>query len=104
MVPKFWKEIGYEPCTTFWQDFTIADAFGLSAIIDTYKRGREYAKTDYKALTELVMVLNHKIWQHYYLENERVSMLYDELWRELHDWSLDYLKDEELSYYLRTLD
>ena len=29
---------GYETFTTFWQDFTIADRFGVSAIKDTFKR------------------------------------------------------------------
>ena len=29
---------GYEPITTFWQDFSIADKFGIAAIEDTYRR------------------------------------------------------------------
>ena len=28
---------GYEPITTFWQDFSIADKFGNNAIADTYR-------------------------------------------------------------------
>jgi len=28
----------YEFKTTFWMDFTIADAFGLDAVRDTFKR------------------------------------------------------------------
>ena len=34
-------ELGYEVFTTFWDDFTIADSFGISAIKDTYKRAFE---------------------------------------------------------------
>ena len=32
------NEYGYEPITTFWDDFSIADVFGASAVKDTYKR------------------------------------------------------------------
>ena len=56
---------GYHPITTFYQDFSIADAFGESAIRDTYNRSFNVWKNNYKYLTELVMVLNWKIWEHY---------------------------------------
>ncbi len=35
---EFMRENGYELQTTFWEDFSIADRFGLSAIQDTFKR------------------------------------------------------------------
>ena len=38
---KAMEEIGYKPITTFWDDFSIADRFGISAIKDTYKRAFE---------------------------------------------------------------
>ena len=72
---------GYKQITTFFQDFSIADAFGVRAIKDTYKRGLEYAKTDYKVLTEFVMVLNWKIWEHYE-DNEAIARVYNDLWQE----------------------
>lgn len=53
---------GYKPITTFWDDFSIADNFGIDAVCDTYNRAFQEWKTDYKYLTELVMVLNWKIW------------------------------------------
>lgn len=59
------RENGYELQTTFWEDFSIADRFGLSAIQDTFKRAFEEWKNNYKYLTELILVLNHKIWQYY---------------------------------------
>ena len=31
-------ENGYQPKTTFWMDFSIADKFGIAAIKDTYNR------------------------------------------------------------------
>ena len=32
---------GYEPMTTFYEDFSIADKFGVEAIKDTYKAAFE---------------------------------------------------------------
>lgn len=57
---EFMRENGYELQTTFWEDFSIADRFGLSAIQDTFKRAFEEWKNNYKYLTELILVLNHK--------------------------------------------
>ena len=66
---------GYELTTTFWEDFTIADRFGLNAVKDTYKRAFDNWHSNYVYLTELVIVLNHKIWQHYYDKSPRVQAL-----------------------------
>ena len=38
MSNPMFKMIGYEEKTTFWDDFSIADAFGMVAIKDTYRR------------------------------------------------------------------
>ena len=38
---------GYEPITTFWQDFSIADKFGDKAIADTYRRAKSEWKDTY---------------------------------------------------------
>ena len=35
---EFMKENGNEVNTTFWEDFSIAERFGLSAIQDTFNR------------------------------------------------------------------
>ena len=35
---EFMKENGNEVKTTFWEDFSIAERFGLSAIQDTFDR------------------------------------------------------------------
>lgn len=96
--------VGYEPKTTFWGDFTIADAFGIDAIKDTYKRAFNEWKDNYIYLTELVMVLNHKIWEHYRGGKELYAKLYNDLWSEAQSYGYDTLKDEELTYFWRTLD
>ena len=90
--------------STFWQDFSIADMFGLHAIQDTYNRAFGEWKTNYKMLTELVVVLNHKIWQHHQLGNVEASKLYDRLWKEADAWGSEHLKGEELEHFLYVLD
>jgi len=95
---------GYTPITTFWEDFSIADRFGTSAVRDTYSRAFRDWKGNYKYLTELVMVLNHKIWEHYYAGDEALSRLYDSLWKKVDEYCMDHLKDDELQYYFETTD
>lgn len=96
-------DTGYKPKTTFWQDFTIADAFGEKAVKDTYKRAFKEWKSNIEYLTELVMVLNWKIWQLAPI-NESLARVYEELWGEADQYCMDNLKGEELKYFLRTTD
>ena len=89
--------------TTFWMDFSIADAFGIDAIQDTYNRAFEEWKSDYRYLTDLVLVLNHKIWQ-WHEKNDEYAVLYDKLWWEARTYAVDNLKGEEFEYYYRLTD
>lgn len=98
------KELtGYEPMTTFYEDFSIADKFGIEAIVETYKNAFNSWKHDYKYITELVLVLNWKIWR-WHETNDMYARLYNELWRELDQWCIDNLNGEELEYYYATTD
>ena len=90
--------------TTFWRDFRIADAFGVSAIKDTYKRAFKEWKSDYRYLTDLVMVLNYSCWYWYDNGNQELSDIYSDLYYKTHDYALDHLKGDELRYYLETTD
>lgn len=104
-IPSVWVETGYKPLTTLWNDFSIADAFGLQAIKETYTSGLDYAKNDYKNMTELVLVLNHKCWQHYEKDNDK-SMLYSDLYYAAQDAFFDLYRDNQdaCEYYYRTTD
>lgn len=95
------EETGYKPITTFYQDFSIADAFGVDAIKDTYNRAFNEWKENYKYLTELVMVLNEKIYEHY-KSNNMYARLYNELWMEADKYAVESLKDEEADYFYKT--
>lgn len=87
----------------FWQDFTIADAFGVSAIKDTYKRAFDEWKDDVKYYASFVMTLNHKIWQ-WYGKNEEIARVYDDLWRKADEYGREHFKGEDASYYFEFLD
>ena len=95
---------GYKQKTTFFfQDFSIADNFGVEAIRNTYKRAFKEWKDNYEYLTELVMVLNWKIWEHYE-SNDKYAEVYNELWKEADLWACENLKGEALEYFYRTTD
>ena len=106
MEIKVWnieEMTGYKPITTFYEDFSIADKFGKNAVIKTYHRAFKDWKKNYKYITELVMVLNWKIYEHYESNNE-LAEIYNDLWEKLDLWAQDNLKGEELSYYYKTTD
>ena len=106
IVTSVWnieETTGYKPITTFWGDFSIAEKFGVKAVNDTFKRAFEEWKDNYKFLTELVMVLNHKIWQ-WYEKNDELARVYNALWEEADNYGCENLKGEELDYFYETLD
>lgn len=97
------KLLDYECKTTFWMDFSIADRFGIAAVRDTFRRAFREWKENTVYLTELVMVLNHKIWQHYE-RNERLAEVYNDLWEQASTYAETNLTGEDLDYYFRTTD
>lgn len=58
---------------------------------------------NYIYLTELVLVLNHKIW-HWYELDEPTARVYNELWHNAARFAEDNLKGDELQYYYKTTD
>ena len=92
--------------TTFTQDFAIAEAYGISAIKDTYNRAFTGWKHAYKYLTELAMTLNHRIHHWYYKagEDDERTILYNDLWNRLMDWCRANLKGDQLQFFEAVLD
>lgn len=95
---------GYETKTTFWDDFTIADAYGESAIKDTYERAFESWKDNVEFVTELVLVLNWKCWDFYYKGKSKLSDLYSKLYYKAHHWCCSHLKGDDFDYYFSIVD
>ncbi len=101
--------------TTFWSDFSIADHFGFSAVKDTFRRAFGEWKDEYHYLTDLVLVLNQKLWYHYEeaqmakangkatraAVEEAYTELYDALWRQADEYACEHLEGEAASYYFR---
>lgn len=98
---------GYTSQTTFWDDFMIAEKFGIDSVRDTYNRAMRAWSDNYIYLTELVMVLNWNIW--YWngagtKKAEELTEIYNELWEKADEYALDHLTGDELQYFLRTMD
>lgn len=93
---------GYIPFTTFWQDLSIAERFGSRAIRETYRMVKKEWSGDYKYWTELVLVLNHKIWD-WYEKDDNIARTYNDLWKDADALTEDW-EGEKLAYYLRTTD
>lgn len=49
---EFMQETGYDLITTFWEDFSIADKYGIAGVKDTYRRAFNEWKDDYKFFTK----------------------------------------------------
>ena len=95
---------GYTQRTTFWDDFTIAEKFGVSAIKDTYKNAFNSWKTDVVFITELVLVLN---WKMLYMDERHMtekSVMYYKCWVELSNWCERHLEAGAYEYFLNVTD
>ena len=95
---------GYTQRTTFWDDFTIAERFGLPAIKDTYKNAFNSWKTDVVFITELVLVLN---WKMLYMDERHMtekSVMYYKCWVESSNWCERHLEAGAYEYFLNVID
>jgi len=97
------EEYSIELTTTFGNDFDIAESFGMDAIRDTFNRAFAEWKSDYRYLTELVLILNWKTAQHY-KTNRAMAELYNELWEKADGYAVDNLTGDELAYFYRITD
>ena len=106
MTFREWQkaEFGYDCITTFWEDFAIADRFGIKAIKSTFKQVFKEWKHDYRYLTELVIVLNHRSWMHYHKGNNMLSKEYSDIYKIANSYAKENLKGEELEYFYKITD
>ena len=97
------KEFNYKFETTFWEEFSIADQYGPEGVLEHYNLVFDQWKDNLMYLTELVLVLNWKIYQWYQVDDP-LGMTYDELWKRTDGFAMDTLKGEYLHKYLSVLD
>lgn len=92
---------------TFLMDFDIADHFGIPAIKDTYERCLKEWKGNIKAIAEMYICLNMRLWFWYEKGNETLARVYDDLYYKLRDYvygdDTPYNK-EELNVFYRMTD
>lgn len=94
---------GYEMQTTFYEDFCIADAFGIEAVKDTFENAFKNWKTNYIYLTELAIVMSNNSIAHYDT-NKELSKVYTNLYYRVDQYCMDNLKNDALDFYLKTTD
>lgn len=93
--PAFFEEYQeWRESTTFWNDFSIADGFGIEAVKDTFERAFKEWKSNARYLCELTCVLNHKCWQHYESGNRELSTFYGDKFHQC----MDYAGSEEAGF------
>jgi len=97
------RELGIIMKTTFWEDFTLADKFGISGIEGTYQLAFNEWQSDVSYLKELILVLNHKIWQHHETLPD-IAQLYHQKYDEAYQWAKENLNDEDLQVLFAYLD
>lgn len=94
---------GYEMTTTWVSDFAIANAFGESAVRDTYKKAKKLYKGNVIFLAELEVALNLHLWDLYNKQNP-LAVVYDELWRELHEENMETFEGDDFTTYFNIVD
>lgn len=97
------KMLDYKFESTFWEEFSIAEDYGKDAVKEHYDLVFSQWKDNIKFLTELVLVLNIKIFIWYGVD-DTIGKMYDQLWKETDGYAIDTLKGDDLHYYLSTLD
>lgn len=93
----------YNPRTTFYTDFRIAERFGKAAIADTFKRAFREWRHNIVYLTELAMVVNDRCW--HYQNNDILCELYADMYYKCRDYAYGgNFAEHEVTYYFRCTD
>ena len=87
------KMLDYKFDSTFWEEFSIAEEYGADGVKEHYDLVFEQWKDNLKFLTELVLVLNIKIFIWYGVDDS-IGKMYDQLWKETDGYALETLKGD----------
>lgn len=96
----------YKRKTTFMSDFSIAEWYSKSALVDTLKRAVSEWKDNIEYMAEMILVLNSKSWEMDSRLHDGWCRLYSELYYAFKDFYFDYFKgnDEAMQYYYDYID
>lgn len=84
--------------TNYWNIFTTAESFGSSEIEKTFESNFKVCRNDYLSLSEFLMVLNCKIWQHHTANNRMLTKLYSLMWESVKKYAKLNFEKEEYDY------
>lgn len=96
----------YKRKTTFYSDLSIAEWYGAKDVIDTYRRVMKEWLGNIEYITEFVLCLNWKCWEHHGKNNMAMSQIYSELYYKSVDEVLEHYKGNRkaLDYYYEVTD
>jgi len=97
-------ECGYQRKTTFYNDLSIAECYGVKGIRETYDNVVRNWLNDVVYFTEFVMALNWKSWCWDSRGDDEFTLLYIELYEKAAALAYETFKDEDLTYFVRTID
>lgn len=95
------SECGKERKTTFMSDLSTGEWFGLNGVFDTVKNAVSSWKDDEEYMTEFVLCLNWKAWEHDARKNTNWAKFWSVMYEQVRDLMYDYYEgDEKKTRYL----
>ena len=96
----------YRRRTTFYEDLSIAEYYGEANVKDTYNRVMKEWLDNIEYITEFVLCLNWKCWEHHDRDNHGLAVLYHDLYYKAVDEVMEHYKNDQkaLLYYYEITD
>ncbi len=101
---EIYKKTGYRIFTTFYEDFSIADAFGTKGILETYQRAKREWKHDYKYMSEMALIIGMKISEWSVKRNMDYVNAYCEVIEDLRGYIFRNFTYKQLDYFYGVVD
>lgn len=89
---------GYKPHTNFYVRFSMAEPYGITALADVYNTLSTKNANSVVNMTELVLVLQWKIYEHYD-NNKILTKFYQSMWEIADKWCRENLQGNDLKYF-----
>lgn len=96
----------YKRKTMFYADLSIAEYYNEDSVKDTYERVMKEWLDNIEYIVEFVLCLNWKCWEHHGKGNDKLSLLYHDLYYDAVDKVLTHYEgnQEAMEYYYEVLD
>ena len=96
----------YRRRTTFYADLSIAEWYNKESVNDTYNRVMKEWLDNIEYVTEFVLCLNWKCWEHHGRSNQEMAILYHDLYYKSVDAVCEHYKNDRkaMEYYYEITD